>query len=317
MNARTRERSASVPYRRRLFGAMHLRGCVSACVLAAGLVACGGASDDGVSSDATAAPSSATRIVSLVPSLAEVLVAIGAEELLVARTDYDNHAALVELPSVGGGLDPSLETLVDLEVDVVLMPEGQDMPALAARLGDLGVSTVAFRTETVADLYDSIHRLGFLVDHVDQADALARQISTGLAEVRARVTERPPVPVMYVIWPDPPMTTAGGSYIDEVISIAGGENVFSDAPMRWPSVGYESIVRRNPAVLVWPRGATSDLTLERVRELPGWRDLEAVQAGRIAFVDSDRFNRPGPDLAEAAADLARALHPEAFGGRRP
>ena len=132
-----------------------------------------------------------------------------------------------------------------------------------------------------------------------------------------RSAGRAAVSVMYVIWSDPPMTTAAGSYVDELITIAGGRNVFADAPMRWPSVGYESIVRRNPSVLVWPRGATSELTVELIRDMPGWRDLEAVQSGRIVFVDSDRFNRPGPDLAQAAADLARALHPEVFSGRRP
>ena len=90
-----------------------------------------------------------------------------------------------------------------------------------------------------------------------------------------------------------------------------------EAPIRWPSVGYESIVRRNPSILIWPRGEASDLTLDVVREMPGWRDLEAVQAGRVVFVDSDLFNRPGPELGDAAEALARALHPGVFAGTRP
>lgn len=317
MNPGTRERRTPVPLCPRHFGVT--RRLTGMALLATGLLACDARPDreSAAGSTVTTVPLTATRVVSLVPSLAELMVTIGAGDLIVARTDYDTHPAVVPLPSVGGGLDPSLEALVQLEVDVVLMPEGQEMPALAARLGDLGISAVGFRTETVADLYDSIDRLGALVGRPDEAQALARDIATGLAEVEARVSDRPAVSVMYVIWSDPPMTTAGGSYIDELITIAGGRNVFADAPTRWPSVGYESIVRRNPSVLVWPRGATSDLTLDVIREMPGWRDLEAVQSGRVVFVDSDRFNRPGSDLALAAADLARAFHPDAFTGTRP
>ncbi len=287
--------------------------------LVTGLPSCGDSSDRGGNAEWGAAtmPLTATRVVSLVPSLAELMVTIGAGDLIVARTDYDTHPALLPLPSVGGGLDPNLEALVDLEVDVVLMPEGQEMPALAARLGDLGISAVGFRTETVADLYDSIDRLGALVGRPDEAEWLVREIVTGLAEVEAQVAGRPTVSVMYVIWSDPPMTTSAGSYVDELITIAGGRNVFADAPTRWPSVGYESIVRRNPSVLIWPRSEASDLTFDAIREMPGWRDIGAVQSGSVVFVDSDRLNRPGPDLALAAADLARALHPEVFTGTRP
>jgi len=306
-----------VPRRPRRFGVVpRLMGVV---FLVMGLPSCGDSSDRGANAEWGAAtmPLTATRVVSLVPSLAELMVTIGAGDLIVARTDYDTHPALLPLPSVGGGLDPNLEALVDLEVDVVLMPEGQEMPALAARLGDLGISAVGFRTETVADLYDSIDRLGALVGRPDEAESLVREIVTGLAEVEAQVAGRPTVSVMYVIWSDPPMTTSAGSYVDELITIAGGRNVFADAPTRWPSVGYESIVRRNPSVLIWPRSEASDLTFDAIREMPGWRDIGAVQSGSVVFVDSDRLNRPGPDLALAAADLARALHPAVFTGTRP
>lgn len=277
--------------------------------------ACVGPSDAQLSSvNSSTSSLTPTRIVSLVPSLTELVIEIGADELLVARTDYDTHPQVIALPSVGGGLDPSLEVLVELNVDIVFMPEGREMPALASRLSDLGISTVEFRTETVSDLYDSLEKLGDLVGRKDAAEELAVEISSGLKEVSTLVAGRPRVRTMYVIWSDPPMTTAAGSYVDEIISIAGGQNVFSDALIRWPSVGYESIVKRNPSVLVWPRGATSELTVEGVQRLPGWRDLEAVRNGRVIFLEAERFNRPGPELANVAMDLARALHPDAFAG---
>ncbi len=318
MKARTRESLAPVPLRLRRPGVVHTVPVVCL-LLVTSMAACGNSSDALPGSDAAPMQpmDDVARIVSLVPSLAELVIAIGAEERLVARTDYDTHPAVADLPSIGGGLDPSLEALVGLDIDVVLMPEGENMPALAARLGELGISAVGFRTETVDDLYDSIERLGVLVDRTVPATTLSDDIAQRLRYISEVIGARPLVSVMYVIWSDPPMTTAAGSYIDEVISIAGGYNVFSDAPMRWPTVGFESMVRRNPSVIIWPRGADSELTLDAVRDMPGWRDLEAVQNGRIVFVDSDRFNRPGPGLADAAMDLARALHPSAFGGSTP
>ena len=315
MKARTREPLGPVQLRLRRPGVVRSIQVVL-WHLVVSIAACGNSSDALPGSDAGSvqAADDVARIVSLVPSLAELVIAIGAEEMLVARTDYDTHPAVADLPSIGGGLDPSLEALVELDIDVVLMPEGEDMPALAARLGGLGISAVGFRTETVDDLYDSIERLGVLVDRIGPATTLSGDIAQRLMEISEVIGDRPLVSVMYVIWSDPPMTTAAGSYIDEVISIAGGYNVFSDAPMRWPTVGYESMVRRNPSVIIWPRGADSEVTLDAVKGMPGWRDLEAVQDGRVVFVDSDRFNRPGPELADAAMDLARALHPTVFGG---
>lgn len=316
MDSGIRERQTLVSCRARRRG---LRPrFVSGFLCAAALAACGNASDhDALPMSERAEPLEVARVVSLVPSLAELLVSIGAGDLIVARTDYDSHPALLTLPSVGGGLDPNLEALVDLDVDVVLMPEGREMPELAARLGDLGISAVGFRTETVVDLYDSIDRLGALVGREAAAQMLADDISASLREVELRVADEPAVSVMYVIWSDPPMTTAAGSYVDDLITIAGGRNVFADAPGRWPNVGYESIVQRNPTFLVWPRSSTSDVTLDVIQQLPGWRDLEAVQLGRVVFVDSDRFNRPGPDLGVAARDLASALHPDVFSGMKP
>ena len=77
-------------------------------------------------------------------------------------------------------------------------------------------------------------------------------------------------------------------------------------------MGYESIVERNPSILVWPRSDGSKLTIKDLQGSPGWRDLDAVRNGRIIFVDADRFNRLGPELPNVALELARALHPDAF-----
>jgi iron complex transport system substrate-binding protein len=253
----------------------------------------------------------AQRVVALVPSLAEIVVSIGATDLLVARTDFDIEPSLADLPSVGGGLDPSLEAMVELEIDLVLMSEGRDSPALKAQLERLGMSVMSFPIETVAHLYSATERLGVALAREESAQDLTSTIRAELDQVRRAVADRDAVPVMFVVWGDPPMTAGGGTYIDEVIAIAGGLNVFSDSPMEWPVVGFESIVDRAPKVLIWPRGEVAETDVDRLRTTAGWQEVTAVQSGKVLFVDANLFNRPGSNVAAAARILADALHPGA------
>lgn len=250
------------------------------------------------------------RVVALVPSLAEIVVALGGTEHLVARTDYDTHPAILDLPSIGGGLDPSVEALVGLEVGVVLMAGGRDTPALGEQLEALGIRAIPFSTETVADIHASAIRLGDLLGLHTEADSLSRAIETGLDAVRQSVEGRPRVPAMYVVWSDPPMTAGPNTFIDDLIDIAGGRNVFGDVELPWPTVGFESIVDRAPDVVLWPQGEVTVENVEQLARTPGWRDVPAVQAGKVALVDANLFNRPGPGVVEAARTLANILHPD-------
>ncbi len=255
---------------------------------------------------------SPARVVSLVPSLAEIVIAMGARDALVARTDYETHPLTADLPSIGGGLDPDLESIVGLGIDLVLIPDGRDSPAVAERLAALDVETLTIPTQAIDDIYRATALLGRRLGRVAQADSLEAWIRDGLAEVEASVAGRPPVDVVYVVWPDPPMTTGGGTFIDEVIRLSGGRNVFFDSPIQWPTVGFEAIVDRAPEVIIWPRGEGASSDLAELVERPGWRDVPAAQAESVVVVDSDLFNRPGPGVVAAARDLARKLHPDAF-----
>ena len=286
-----------------------LRGWTLVALVALAPSLLGGCSDRARPS---AASDTGPRVVALVPSLTELVVALGESEHLVARTDFDTDPGTAGLPSVGGGLDPSLEQIVALEIDLVLMAEGRDSPALRRRLEALGARVEAFPVQSIEDIHDSIERLGALFDAVRAADSLSGAIADELDEVRGRVANLPVVDVVYVVWSDPPMTTGGGTFVDEVIRIAGGRNVFEDAPVEWPTVGFESIVERSPDAVIWPRGEIKPENLDRLKSVPGWRDVRAVQEGRVVLVDANLFNRPGPGVAIAARRLAEALHPGAF-----
>jgi iron complex transport system substrate-binding protein len=251
----------------------------------------------------------AARIVSLLPSVTEILVALGAGDRLVARTDYDTDPTLALLPSVGGGLNPSLERLTLLRPDLVVGWSGDHSLDELARHG---VLVYRPQSQTLADVRCTMLRLGRALGLETAADSLTGAIDGELAGVRRAVQGRPRPSVFYVVWFDPPMTAGPGTFLDELIDIAGGQNVFADAPSPWPTVSLEGIVRRQPAVVIVPRGERGAERSAGLRTTPGWRDLRAVRAGRVIEVDADVFNRPGPRVGKAARTLARLLHPEAF-----
>ena len=251
----------------------------------------------------------AARIVSLLPSVTEILVALGAGDRLVARTDYDTDPTLTRLPSVGGGLNPSLERLTVLRPDLVVGWSGDQS---LDRLARHGVVVYEPQSQTLADVRCAMLRLGRALDLETAADSLTRAIDGEVEGVRRAVQGRPRPSVFYVVWFDPPMTAGPGTFLDELIDIAGGQNAFADAPTPWPTVSVEAVLRRQPAIVIVPRGEQGVERITRLRTTPGWRDLRAVRTGRVIEVDADVFNRPGPRVGAAARTLAGLLHPEAF-----
>ncbi len=115
--------------------------------------------------------------------------------------------------------------------------------------------------------------------------------------------------VFYVVWHDPPTTASSGTYVNQLIEVAGARNIFADAPGLWPQVSLEEIVRRRPDYVLLPTDPDAGLTADRLRRAAGWRELEALRRGRLVEVDAALFNRPGPNVARAARRLASLLHP--------
>jgi iron complex transport system substrate-binding protein len=249
------------------------------------------------------------RVVSLVPSMTEAIVALGERSRLVARTDYDLGRDLASLPSVGGATDPSLERILALQPDLVLVWQDSGLPPVKARLEAMGLRTEPVASSSLGDFRRSLARLGELLGVPERAARLIRTIHDSLGAVGAWVAQRPPVRVFYMVWPNPLITTGSGTYVDTLITLAGGVNIFADAPTAWPTVTFEALLRRDPDVIVWPRRLDErDTAAQALRTRPGWRRLRAIRRGRLVSVDVDLFNRPGPRLALAARALARALH---------
>ncbi|MFQ5678640.1 MAG: ABC transporter substrate-binding protein [Gemmatimonadota bacterium] len=255
------------------------------------------------------------RVVSLVPAMTELLFAIGAGDRVAGRTRFDRHPPeALAVPSVGDGIRPNLERILALEPELVVLFRGPDNRGVAEELRRLGVRTLAVRHSTLADLARNTRRLGQVTGCTGGARRLAARTSRALEEVRGVTAPLPRRRVYYDVWPSPPITVGAGSYLDSLLTLAGGRNVFGRLRGASPQVSLEAIVARRPELIVRPldSASASPAPLER----PGWRALEPVRQGRVRPVDADLVHRLGPRIGEAAAELALAIHPE-IGGRLP
>lgn len=267
--------------------------------------------DDGGRMVALAHP--ARRVVSLVPSATETLIALGAAPLLAGRNDYDTEPQVRGVPSVGGGLDPSVEKIVSLRPDLVIGWETSGRAELHDRLAALGIPMFSVKTEDTTDVFRSVRNLGRLIGRTRAADSLASTLRAQVDGVRASVRGRPAPTVFFVGWYDPPMTAGPKTFVSQVIGVAGGRNAFDDQRALWPNVSIEEVVRRQPDFIVVPEGEEGAAKLESLKTSPGWRELRALREGRAVLIPAELINRPGPRLGEAAKAMRDALHPELRG----
>jgi iron complex transport system substrate-binding protein len=237
-----------------------------------------------------------SRIVSLVPSATEALLAMAGVENLVGRTDYDRMPELEALPSVGGGLQPNLEILVSLDLDLVIRFAGDSDLATAERLTDLAIPHFAVQPDGIEDVLTIIRDLGRITSREDAAADLLGEIRHALQDVSRRVSGLPEPRVAYLLGGDPPWVAGGGTYIDELITAAGGDNVFDDLGPLYAPVSVEALLDRGLDLILVSEGLTPPTALDHVpsAELPPSVEI------------------PGPGLGQAATDIARLLHPGAF-----
>jgi iron complex transport system substrate-binding protein len=197
---------------------------------------------------------------------------------------------------VGGGLQPNLEALVALEPALVIRFAGDSDRDTPPRLNDLGIPHFAVRLDGIADVRSMILDLGLITGRGPAAAGLVFDINTTLDEIRRRTRGRTPVRVAYVLGESPPWVAGPDSYIHELITLAGGENVFADLEGPYGPVSPEQFLVRDIGLLLTPDPQRLDLPVVNlpVGEVPPGLEI------------------PGPELAQAAWGLAELLHPEAF-----
>lgn len=247
------------------------------------------------------------RVVSLNPTTTELIFALGAGERLVGRSRWDEWpAAARHVAAVGDAIRPAVEQIIAIRPDLVLLYASEANRPAYDRLRAAGIRAIALRIDHIAQFEHAARLLGRALGDSAAGVAVADSVAATLDAVR-RATRDLPRPT--VVWPvsgSPPIVIGGGSYMSELLEIAGARNLYGSLRDPSPMVSIEDVVARNPDIVI--RGGD---------ELPSrawratWSAVPAVRAGRVVRVSTDLVSRPSVQLGQAAVALARALHPEA------
>ena len=269
---------------------------------------------DGLGREVTlAAP--AQRVVSLAPSITEILFAVGAGDQVVGRDEFSDYPAeAASIDSVGGSMgEYSVEAIVALEPDLVLAAE-INTPELVKQLEDLGLTVFYVNNPTtIEEMYGSLENVAALTGHdvTELIESLKARVAV-IDEKIAPISARPSV--FYEIDasdPAKPYTYGPGTFGNLLIERAGGFNIGSEAADAYPQLSLEQIVVANPSIILLG-DAMWGVTTESVLARPGWETIEAVKSNQIFPIDDNLISRPGPRLVDGLEALAKILHPGLF-----
>jgi iron complex transport system substrate-binding protein len=253
------------------------------------------------------------RIVSLAPNITEILYSLGLDEEIVGVSNHCNFPEKAKRKvRVGSYIRLDFEKITSLNPDLIIATGAGNTREMVDRLGKLGFQTYVIFPKNFDDILQSIIHIGQVVNR----DREARGIIEGMRRRSQRVielTKNLPRPKVFVQIGDAPIVTVGkGSFADDLLRLAGGENIAGKEKEVYPRFGMEEILKRSPEVIVIssmnPKGDYQKILQEWTR----WKTIPAVKNGRIYLIDSDLLDRPSPRIIDGLEELARVLHPERF-----
>lgn len=246
------------------------------------------------------------RLVSLAPSVTEILFALGLGDRVAGVTDFcDYPPAAKTKPRVGGYAEPSLEALVALKPDLVVASADSTKPQLVHRLESLGVPVYVVYPRTYREVAQTIRTLGRVTGALRAGEALAASLEDTARRTQAAVAGRPRPRVLLCVMVRPLVVAGPGTFVDDLIRLAGGVNVVPRGPSHYPTWGPEALLAHDPDVIVvTPHPGDPDPRTAFGK----WPELRAVRTRRLQTVEANWVQRPGPRLVEGLRALASALH---------
>ena len=245
-------------------------------------------------------------IVALSPSAAEILFTIGAGDQVSAVSEFTDFPEAAKAKPVVGGFDGktlSIETIMSFKPDLVYITEGMHN-FLIATLESNGIAYYVSKGDSIASVEKEILEVGKITGHEKEAakvvDGMEKKLKKAVPAHKGAA-----VKVYWEVWNAPYMSAGAASFINDVIKAAGGENIFADLPDAYPMVSEESIISRQPAVILIP--ASTGQAASSVGLRNGWAEIPAVKGSKVFVVDDNVYTRPGPRVADVVLDLAGLL----------
>lgn len=250
-----------------------------------------------------------SRIISLAPSVTEMLFAIGAGAQVVGVTQFCDYPPEASLKTKVGYANPNLESLVALQPDLIVAPQEFLKPDLIGKLEQLKIPVFILSARTVEDVVGHIQTLGRMLDHTTEATVLGMDLRQQIARIKTRTQSAAPIRVLYVLNSEPLITVGPGSFIDQLIGLAGGINIAAKSATAYPRLSMEVVLQENPDILVFPIGKTEGISESEQQSWRKWSTLTAVKENNLRQIPADLLNRPGPRIGKALELLVDLFHP--------
>ena len=253
------------------------------------------------------------RIISLAPSITEILFAISAGDRVVGDTMYCNYPPEAKtLPKIGEFARFNFEKILELHPDMVIATSDAPSDTIKYELNQYGIPLMVGGATTVEESIKAIREIGRAVGAENEAEEVATLMQKRLEQLRERVKSAPKVKAVLVYGHEPLIIAGPGTFADDIIRLAGGINVAADARIRYPRYNMERLVLEGPEVIVEAGhvGANGNISRSEIEAFWNkWPSIPAVRNKRIAIVDQDIVSRPGPRIIDGLMAVALALHP--------
>jgi iron complex transport system substrate-binding protein len=251
------------------------------------------------------------RIVSLAPNLTEIVYAVGAGDRLVGDTTYcDYPEAAKSVTKVGDTMHPSIERIIALKPQIVLVSTASQLEAFTKQLADQQIVVYVTNPRTLDEVFHSVETLGDLFGNHDRAAGVANELRRRTAAIQAALKSANSTRVFYQVSGEPLYTIGRESYLTDLVKRAGGVSVTADVPGAFPRYSDEAALAAKPDAIILPTGGSMGSANSTVA--PALKNSPAVLNNRVYRINDDYLSRPGPRLIDGLEQMARGLQPEAF-----
>ena len=257
------------------------------------------------------------RIISTSPSITEIVFALGLQDRIVAVTDFCTYPEeACHLPSVGGVLNPDIETIVSLTPDLII--HQSDSAKMEKNIKSLGIPTLSIKVRTISDIFESINRLGKELNCQETAKKLLLLLEGKINSYKQRLLGRSPKKVLLLLGdssdPARDLYAVGpGTFLNELLVLSGGINILKNSKAQYPKLSKEFIIEQSPEIII-EAGPNSNLPQKeidyRVEQWNRFPTIQAVKDKRIHFISADYILIPGPRLVKILEKFAKVIHPD-------
>jgi iron complex transport system substrate-binding protein len=262
-------------------------------------------------------PESPRRIVSLAPSITEILFALGLNKEIVGVTIYcDYPEVALEKPKIGGFVNPSMEKIVSLKPDLIIGTRDGNRWETIHRLNGLGFPVYLIDPKGFDGVIKMIKNIGEMVGRQKESEKIVVGMMVGKEEIATRAQFLPKPKVFFQVGYTPIITVGKGSLVDDLIRFAGGRNISENERANYPLYNIEAILEKAPEIIIMSsmdgKGNHSDL----IKMWQNWKNIPAVQMKAIYVIDSNLVDRPSPRIIKGLEIMVRMIHPNIWGEKQ-